>query len=162
MFSKLWWTTAHLWQANLEGHFLWTLDATAEAMVKSIKKCCELIKPIWNDLTTSSKHSRWAHDGTTSLWLFKSEWLLFAKLLANGLTWFLNMWCLVLPSSTKSNDDVSFFSAVAGRECLHTCHQMGSDASATLLCVGQPQSLVWESYETGSHFMFNFDNFVGQ
>jgi len=30
------------------------------------------------------------------------------------------------------------------------------------VCVGQPQSLVRESYETGSHFMFYFDNFVGQ
>jgi len=34
--------------------------------------------------------------------------------------------------------------------------------SATLLCMGQPQSLVEESYETGSHFMSYFDNFVGQ
>jgi len=34
--------------------------------------------------------------------------------------------------------------------------------NATLLCMGQPQSLARESYETGSHFTFNFDNFVGQ
>jgi len=35
-------------------------------------------------------------------------------------------------------------------------------ADAMLLCMSQPQSLVRESYETGSHFMSYFDNFVGQ
>jgi len=40
-------------------------------------------------------------------------------------------------------------------------YEVGGSCDA-LVGMGQPQSLVRESYETGSHFMSYFDNFVGQ